>query len=540
MDSTIREDTFMKRLQVAGLVALLTLGAATGVQAVPPSQIYSTPSLPSPEALRRLNLTMAWFRYIPTQGPRDGFLTAQLIGRDLLVQTRSGTVTRLDAETGRVYWRTPVGMPFQAYRALEANTRSVFVGNSNYLFALDRETGSVQWRTRLPAGLSAAPIAGELGLYLPTSGGLLYAFALPVTDFLASRESKGGIAGAVSPLITSSSVEREGGFGPQPSFFWSEETGIRLEFSPLQTTEVILCVSPTGDAVAYAKVPKVARGGTQLYRFQTELTISVPPGQFGDTAYIGGRDANLYALNMTTGRLRWRYTAGTPISRPPVALEEDVYITTEKEGLIRVDRDSGEAVWRVSSGRRILSSNPEADRFLAANDRFVYATDASNRLLVLDRRRGTLLSRLDTVAFRFPIPNRVTDRLYLASNDGLVVCLRDRDVETPIRHRRVEEEIGDTLRKTLATLVTEPAQLKDTLRNFIAGLRTKYKMKIEVVENAFKEIGVAGVLEKEILVPKLENRPLSELLTQVLAQVGATYETVEDTLLILPGKPRPK
>src|SRR5262249_20778558 len=161
----------------------------------------------------------------------------------------------------------------------------------------------------------------------------------------------------------STSSAREGLIGPQPSFFWSEQTGIRLEYSPLQTTDVLLCVSPTGDAVAYTKVPRTAgtgtsqgMGGTQLYRFQTELAIPVPPGQFGDIAYIGGRDANLYALNMNTGRLVWRYTAGTSISRRPVALEDDIYVTSEKEGLSRVDRATGEGVWRVPVGRRILDS----------------------------------------------------------------------------------------------------------------------------------------------------------------------------------------
>jgi outer membrane protein assembly factor BamB len=530
----------MRKLYLAG-AALLLLTAVLSAQSR--STIYSNPHIPSEEVLRRLNLTVNWFRYAPNEGRRDGILTAQLIGNDLFVQTRAGTVTRLDAETGTVRWRARVGNPYMASRALAANNRSVFVANSNYLFSLNRENGAMQWRTRLPAGISAAPVVGELALYLPTSDGRLYAFTLPVTDFLASRGDSKGIGGSLAPISISgfeaSGTEREGAIGPQPGSLWTVDTGLRLEYTPVQTPESILCVSPTGQASAYAKVPREGSAGVaELYRFASERPVGVPAGQFADTAYIGSQDANLYALNINTGVLRWRYTAGTAVTRQPIALEKDVYFTTEKEGLIRVDRETGEAMWRIPSGGRILESNPGADRFLAANDRFVYATDPSGRLLILDHRRGNRLSMLDTHLFHVPVPNRVTDRLYLAANDGLILCLRDRDQEKPIRHRQIEESAADPLKKKLLEQITEPGGKVDTLRNTVVGLTKKYGLKIEVVSPAFKEIGIDNVLEKEIKMPRVEKKPLSDLLALILKQVNGTYELVEDTLVVIPGKAR--
>src|SRR5262249_34651692 len=153
-----------------------------------------------------------------------------------------------------------------------------------------------------------------------------------------------------------------------------------------------------------------------IYQFSTEGKVRVPQGQFGETAYIGSDDASLYAVNMNNGRLRWRYSAGSAITRQPIAMPGDVYVTSEREGMARPDRTSGDSVWRIPRGRAVVEANYDADRFLAANDRFVYAADRSNRLLVVDRKRGVKLSMLDTSAFHIPIVNELTDRVYLAGN----------------------------------------------------------------------------------------------------------------------------
>ena len=44
--------------------------------------------------------------------------------------------------------------------------------------------------------------------------------------------------------------------------------------------------------------------------------------------------------------------------------------------------------------------------------------------------------------FVYPVPNEITDRLYLAAHNGLIVCLHDRDYATPLRHRKIAEPTG--------------------------------------------------------------------------------------------------
>jgi hypothetical protein len=170
--------------------------------------------------------------------------------------------------------------------------------------------------------------------------------------------------------------------------------------------------------------------GRMQYHFQAMAPLSAPVGQRDEMAYVGSEDFSVSALDIFAGRILWRFLGGGSIRQRPEVNDDSVYITPERSGLYRLDRETGQTVWQ----------NFDAERFRAANPKFVYATDRSGRLLILDRARGTQLAVYDGGRdFVVPIANEMTDRLYLASNDGLVVCLHDRQYSTPLRMKTVSE-----------------------------------------------------------------------------------------------------
>src|SRR5205823_17174 len=111
--------------QFASVAITLLLASLAAAQAER-SRLYSTPSVPPREVLDRLNLREAWAIYIPTDDRRDGILSFQLAPLwrgnratlQLLIQTRSGLVAALDAETGQTLWRTRIGDPYKGTFAL--------------------------------------------------------------------------------------------------------------------------------------------------------------------------------------------------------------------------------------------------------------------------------------------------------------------------------------------------------------------------------------------------------------------------------------
>ena len=104
------------------------------------------------------------------------------------------------------------------------------------------------------------------------------------------------------------------------------------------------------------------------------------------------------------------------IDRKPVTTDDSIYISGGQAGLTRLDRKSFEKVW----------VNTEADRLFAVNSTVVYAGDRRGNLLVLDKSRGLKLATLDVRSFNFPVQNDRDNRLLLAANNGMLLCLHDR------------------------------------------------------------------------------------------------------------------
>jgi outer membrane protein assembly factor BamB len=517
---------------VLGVVLGCAVLAATAAAQVSRRNIYSRPRLPSEPELRRLNMRLAWAASVAMDGRRDGLVRVVLDRRDLIAVTRSGEVALFDAETGVERWRTRVGKPYTILPYVAANSRSVYAFANATMYGLDRKTGARKWEHVMRTGLSAEPVADEEQVYLPGANSRFYAFYLPFVGVDSDARGAAEDRSLRSQFYSEKEAARESRVRPA----WEEATNVQLLIRPLHTPDGLFVISPSGRGLGFNKVLGEGANSPLRYRFSTDGKIRQDLGQYGETAYIGADDAVLYAVNMGNGKLVWRHTAGSAISRQPVATEKDVYVTSAREGMARIDRASGEAVWKIPQGRLYGPTNAEADRFLAANNKFVYAADASGRLLVLDRRRGTRLSRLDTTDYRVPVVNELTDRVYLAANNGLIVCLHDRDQRTPLRHRLKMEQASAPVLRVLEQPVNELGSKPVTLREALTLLRTKYKLRYLVAIRAFKEAGVPDVQEKLVNMPRIENKPLKAVLADILKQVNATYQPVEDAVLIVPGK----
>jgi outer membrane protein assembly factor BamB len=519
------------------------------------TKIYSQPTPPPRELLDRLNLQMNFRTYVPMESTRDGITTVQMHLGNLYVQTRSGLVTLIDAETGATLWRQRVGRPYVAEHGLAFNSREVYVVNNVYIYGLDGLTGAVHWSYRLPEGVAAPPVADENVIYIATQTGRLGAFLLPRLDLAAIRPSEtreerykrlgtlrtdtGGTSSTVSHLTTTASeastAEEEA--GPRPTRLWTDVNSLRMELPLVVTQDRLLVPTSNGLVLAYGKLPKPSSAPELTYRFSTEAPIRVPAGYMDGVAYIGSEQGDLYALTASNGRLLWRYTVGIPFSRRPAVTAEDVYIVAARQGMRRLDRRTGLPLWRIPTPGGLAECNATADYFLASNPKYVYALDASGHLLVLDRRRGITLSGFDTRDFVFPISNDVTDRVYLAANNGLIVCLRDREYVKPIRHRQREEEADNPIRIALAKPITdEIGTLEMSLSDMLVRWSRQFPpLRFRIEEAAFRNADRDPPREARVKMERVKDKPLGEVLQDMLTPIKCTYEIIADTIVILPA-----
>jgi outer membrane protein assembly factor BamB len=426
------------------LVTAVLFAAVAPLSAqTPVSRLYTTPSAPPTEALDRLHLTNAWAATIPMEGRRDGLYTVQVLprkgGQELLVQTRSGAIVLLDGETGRTRWSNRVGTPYRVSHPLAYNNSSIFVINNIQLYGMNRDTGRVEWEFEMPTGATAPPVADDEKIYLSLSTGRFEAYTLPnlvlwaqqaqkgkvpgsMTQLESSRARKGVDVPAIGPLSGAREANRLPPEGPQPTLLYSYATEDKIEAGPRRAGARGRIVGVAKGAAKAAWTPIRARG-----------KIVLPVGQFEDTAYVASSDGNVYAVGITGGKQLWRFTAGGLPTQPPAVLDTSVYVAIDRAGLYRLRRTDGDEAWL----------NRDATRFLASNMKFVYAADPQGRLLVIDRERGTTLSTYNgTRDFVFPVRNEWTDRLYLAANDGTIVCLHDRSNDRPEEMKAPPKEPG--------------------------------------------------------------------------------------------------
>ncbi len=290
----------------------------------------------------------------------------------------------------------------------------------------------------------------------------------------------------------------------------------------------------------------------EAYRFPLETKLSASAGVSGNVAFFPGRDGYVYAFDMLAARILWRQLIGSsPLIRVPVVTDQDLFVVTEREGMARLDRVTGDPLWRIPRGNRLATVQSEADRFLSASPKFVYALNRSGRLVVLDRARGFLLSSFDMRDYVVPVVNPHTDRLYLAANNGLILCLRDRDYPQPQVTRKISEreadagktpedrakESHDRLDKIVSFVESDP----QPLNRFLEDLRRIHGIKSFVSEKSFRENMLPPPFDAKVKVLKKDKVPLGVVIQEVLnkMQPPCKYVEVGEQIWIIPLKAAP-
>jgi outer membrane protein assembly factor BamB len=432
----------MKKLLFA--MSLVFLGITAG-HGQAPYKIHTCPKLPMRESLERMNLLVAWNTRVSVDGNRDGIYSVQLIPgppNQLVVQTYKGGVFLYDADNGDLIWKNPqVGVAYWDPLPAAFNSQSIFVTRRNVLHVLNRLNGTQRVYTfndqikqaefGFPLNFTpnAAPMADEDYLYF-SMGDRLNAYYIPDFERIdrmvklrdkAKREGK-------ELKIQGEEYIPEGPDSPQPVYLWGWRFADEVMTTPPLVFGAQLSMLTTDGTLT--GIGRTGTGPREEYYRPFKFTGQTPgaAGHHWNMAYVGSDDFNLYAFDMIGGRLKWRHAAGAPILRGPSVNDRDVFVAPRRVGLRRIDRASGIEVW----------TNRDTERFLAANHVYVYALDGAGRFYVMDARRGSTLSTLNMLDWAISVPNEWTDRIYLAANDGQILCLRHRDLAKPLVMKTAE------------------------------------------------------------------------------------------------------
>jgi hypothetical protein len=318
------------------------------------------------------------------------------------------------------------------------------VVNGSRLYAVNRRNGDLLYETQVNGPPGAGAAVSDERAYVPMISGMIVAYRLkPMADPLtelgmigkdATEEEK---AAAEERFLENLRLSQD--YTPPLT---CQSKG-RAMVQPLVTTqneneEMVTWTTDRG----YMNFARVGRRHDDrlenLYRLETSTAVATRPVYIPPDANVGGdsgvilvtaRDGFVQAVLEKTGQVFWRFSAGGPMVQSPVAVDDQVFVTLQLGGMYCLDAKSGSDRWWA----------PQIMQFIAASNERVYAADKLGRIQVLNAKTGARLDSLPAIDLPIKLANADTDRLYLATETGLIQCLHEVEQAKPLLHNQREE-----------------------------------------------------------------------------------------------------
>jgi len=350
---------------------------------------------------------------------------------------------------GGVAWRLPVNGTVRASATVRSG--AVYIGGADsVVYALTLHTGEVRWRTRTTAAVSATIGTTSSRAIVHADDGTIQALSLRDGSVQWTRPGQPALPLAwglengdyftSSPLILSDEAVVVGGRdgvllrldAATGRVRWTFSAGAQVWGSPAAAGGIIVVGDQRGRVhgvdAASGRERWIFRAVADSLRAKDfgfdRQTIQSSPAISGNTVLVGARDGFLYALDLATGRERWRYDHKVSWINASPAVSDGLVFVTSSDGAFAdaIELESGRERWRAT-GLGLSWSSP-----LVAGD-FVYVTTARGWVYALDRATGTRrwAWRADGAVWSSPV--LAGGLLLVGSDDGGLYALRgDRDL----------------------------------------------------------------------------------------------------------------
>lgn len=382
-------------------------------------QVSSLRDFPDQQTLGQYNLTRRWYTQVPVVNLREQILDLKVTEELLFATSSQGLIHCLNAETGERLWTTTIGSLKRNVFPPAVTEDFVYVTSSNLLAQLDRENGRILWTKKLASVATSGPGANEDFVYVQTADHKISAIALH-----PSEEDKR----AVWPNVHK--------FEPHPTT-WFYDAGGPMVDPPIVLPELVAFATKEGVVHASALNERKL-----IYRFFTHSRQAAPLAHLDRFLYIATEEFDVFAIDLLNGNELWRFVAGYPVYAKPTPFLDDCFLVGEGAGLYCVaNRDVPESSIRKGDLRW---RTPHMVRLIGVSKDFVYAANVNNDFVILSRDDGHLIARFRSPAFTISSDNQFTDRLYMSTKDGLIVCLHEKTHDAPFAHPQKVDEPEET------------------------------------------------------------------------------------------------
>jgi outer membrane protein assembly factor BamB len=337
-----------RRLAPVWALALLTL-AGPSVRAQNP---FAHDLIPTRTSLGRLGLERQWTVVVPLR-ETERLLRISRSSDLLFAQTNEGGLDVYDAETGRQVWTASLGEHTPRALPVSSNSYAVFGTSADVLSALDRNTGRVIWRTHMGIVPSCGTVADDDRVIVGTLEGRVNSYSL------REKGKKGQMQIRTAPAEE-----------------WGWQTNGPIHTLPLSAQHVVIFGSADGRVYVVMNserttLYRVRTGGPigeglgaygtrtllipssdnnlyavdlltaeNLWVFASGAPIEQAPVVAGEDIYSLNQSGYLTLLDPATGNVRWN--ALTPGGRFAAVGATKIYLRSWTNDLIVIDRGTGQ------------------------------------------------------------------------------------------------------------------------------------------------------------------------------------------------------
>ncbi len=378
----------------------------------------------------RLGLAREWVVQLPFDSSTaelehvtigDGLVVARTgDGGVHAVKSAGGSAARSqEPAVGTVLWSKRLGGRGVMTPA-GVGPRLVTATSDSELFAVDRDTGAARWQK--PLGRMPEGGAVEIGdwVYTPLDGGGIRRLTfdpLQPTAEAARRRGAAPTKGAKADRGKDTKKPQDARPSAESLRPRTLDGGGRVA-TPLEPLAAgLVWTTADGTLVTLQDVE------LNWERFEFGLNSPAVPTPIvrGASIFVATQAADLARVDVReaggTGlRTGWHVVLDEPPDAGPFVGGDTVVVSLGDGGLAAFAAETGTPLWRSDVAGRILA---------IAGDR-VWIIDRTSRLAGIDLASGERRERICLGGFSFPVANTATDRLILASPDGLLVSLAPR------------------------------------------------------------------------------------------------------------------
>ena len=305
----------------------------------------------------------------------------------LHVATDRGRVQVFNATSGRTIWSADIGDPNYPMLAPGASETFVSAINGSTLYVFDRKTAKLVWKRALSGLPVAGPAVTDEHVFVPLRGGAVETFDMEKSMYLPSTRLMSSAVCVGKPSASAETIS------------WATESG-------------------------HVYVSRLSDFRSQ-FRFETGSPIVQGIAHGPQRAIVvATEDGHVYSFGELSKKTNWFYFAGEAFVQAPLVIGDAIYALTDQKVLARLEANTGTLQWQSIGVCQIVSASSSR----------VYVLDTIGRLASIDANSGQLLAAAAVGELDLFVENTITDRLYVGTYSGQLICLRQTDLLWPEVH----------------------------------------------------------------------------------------------------------